>query len=290
MTRYEYENLNTALDLAIKNQASTANLVHALTLYVDAIQDHKLGLELFEKVLAGLETYSSDVLEGPIGAELPIMICEAGRCQLLLKRIGEAQESFQKTLDLIEKLDQVDDQLRNKIKAKTYTLLGMVAQDQQKWEQAEQYYQKALEIKIEFNDRHDQAVTYHSLGNLAMEQQRWEQAEQYYQKALEIKIEFNDRYSQANTYHNLGIVVQEQRKWDLSLEYLFEALIIFAEFGDEHDFGFTLRSLFRLWQTSHDEAILEAVAKVLGKMPKDVRDIFENANVTTKEKDESKNI
>ena len=89
----------------------------------------------------------------------------------------------------------------------------MVAQEQRQWAQAEQYYQQALAIYIEFNDRYEQAGTYHQLGSVAQEQRQWAQAEQYYQQALAIYIEFNDRYEQAGTYHQLGIVAQEQRQW-----------------------------------------------------------------------------
>ena len=98
-------------------------------------------------------------------------------------------------------------------RAGIYHQLGIVAQEQRQWQQAEEYYQKALEIYIEFKDRYKQAGTYHQLGIVAQEQRQWQQAEEYYQKALEIYIEFEDRYSQASTYHNLGIVAQEQRKW-----------------------------------------------------------------------------
>ena len=52
------------------------------------------------------------------------------------------------------------------------------------------------------------AGTYHQLGMVAQEQRQWAQAEQHYQQALAINIEFNDRYSQADTYHQLGMVAQ----------------------------------------------------------------------------------
>ena len=42
------------------------------------------------------------------------------------------------------------------------------------------------------------------MGRVAEEQRQWAQAEQYYQQALAIKIEYNDRYSQASTYHQFS--------------------------------------------------------------------------------------
>jgi tetratricopeptide (TPR) repeat protein len=75
--------------------------------------------------------------------------------------------------------------------------------------QAEEYYQKALAIYIDFNDRHSQASTYHNLGGAAQEQRQWAQAEQYYQKALAIFIEFDDQYWAGNTFRRLAHLWQE---------------------------------------------------------------------------------
>ena len=127
--------------------------------------------------------------------------------------------------------------------AATYHQLGIVAQEQRQWAQAEQYYQQALAIYIEFNDRYSQASTYHQLGIVAQEQRQWAQAEQYYQQALAIYIEFNDRYSQASTYHQLGIVAQEQRQWAQAEQYYQQALAIKIEFNDRYSQASTYHQL-----------------------------------------------
>jgi hypothetical protein len=46
-------------------------------------------------------------------------------------------------------------------------------------------------------DRYSCTRTYHQLGNVAQDLREYDQARDYYQQALEIKIEFGDRYSQA---------------------------------------------------------------------------------------------
>jgi len=48
--------------------------------------------------------------------------------------------------------------------------LGMAAEEQRLWPQAEQYYQEPLRIDMEFQDRYNQASTYHQLGSAALEQ------------------------------------------------------------------------------------------------------------------------
>jgi tetratricopeptide (TPR) repeat protein len=105
---------------------------------------------------------------------------------------------------------------------------------------------------------------------VAQEQRQWGQAEQYYQQALAIKIEFNDRYSQAVIYHQLGAVAQEQRQWRQARDYFLKDLAITAEFDDEHGLAITLRSLGRLWQASRDTDLPHTIASILQTTPEDV--------------------
>ncbi len=109
---------------------------------------------------------------------------------------------------------------------------------------------------------------------LAQEQRQWQQAESYYQKALEIYVEFNDRYSQASTYHQLGMVAQEQRQWERAREYVLTALRTYAEVRDQHSLGICLRTLARLWRASGDATIPGAVAEVLGAKPEEIERLF----------------
>ena len=101
------------------------------------------------------------------------------------------------------------------------------------------------------------------MGYLAQEQRRWGQAEDYYQKALAIYIEFNDHYEQARTYNNLGSVASEQRHWAQALDYCLKALPVFVEFNDEVNLGIARRSLACLWQASQDPNLPAAVGAVL---------------------------
>ena len=145
--------------------------------------------------------------------------------------------------------------------------LGSVAQEQRKFEQAQQYYQQALQLYIEYNDRYEQARTYHQLGIVAQEQRKFEQAEQYYQQALQISIEYDDRYEQASTYHQLGRVAEEQRQWDKAREYFLRALETYVAYQDSENGSIVVRSLARLGQTSGDTGLPTVLAPVLGMTP-----------------------
>jgi tetratricopeptide (TPR) repeat protein len=259
---------------------------------------------LGQSVLKSLDTYSFDKLTGQLGAEFGAVIDEIANRQLLLKKYSAAEASYQKALSLVLHTKDIDEKLRGKLvagvyhnlgrvaqeqrefeqaeqyyqhalqiyieyndryaQADTYHQLGSVAQEQREFEQAEQYYQQALQLKIEYNDRYAQASTYGQLGNLAQEQRQWQQAEVYYQQALQVFIEYKDRYSQAGAYNNLGMVAQEQQHWSQAGDYLLRALEIFVDYEDDHSIGIAVSSLARLWKASGDASLPAAVATILG--------------------------
>ncbi len=240
----EYENLITALELDLKAQVSVSGPYSALSRYLDITKDQSRGLELGEKIMAGLEGYPPAILEGQIGFDIvAVMSNEIAERQLKLKKFSEAEASYQKALKLLDCLMNIDEKSKADAKAVIYHNLGRVAQEQIQWNQAEDYYKKAIEIKIELNDRYNQASTYHQLGIVAKGQRQWNQAEDYYKKAIEIYIEFNDRYGQAMPYLSLGVMAQEQRQLKLAEDYYKKALEIYIEFNDRYDQAGTYHNL-----------------------------------------------
>ena len=313
----EYENLVTALNLALTAQVSIKNLYLALFHYLDSIQDLRRGLDLSRIARECLEQYPDDKLSGPLGIELVSVIDRLASRELELKQFKEAEESYKKALFIYLQNETNDADTIRKNSATFYHQLGRVAEEQRHFEQAEQYYQKALQIKIEFNDRYSQASTYHQLGIIAQKQMQWLQAEQYFQQALQIKIEFNSRYSQARTYIGLGVVAQEQRQrqqaeqyyqqalqifveyndrhgqagtyhqlgrvaeeqlqWEQAREYFIQALEIYGEYSGSDNGGIVMRSLARLWNASGDAGVPARVARMFGVTVEEVEKVLREA-------------
>src|SRR5260221_1906722 len=223
-----------------------------------------LAPALFRTTLDRLEPCSAEKLAGPLGVEFINVLGTTANWQLDLKQYAEAETSYQKILRLAPQVGQLDQEQAKRLQAKTYDQLGMVAQEQHKWEQAVQYYQQALQLFIEYNDRYSQAMTYHQLGRVAQEQGQWVQAEQYFQQALQLFIEFNDRYNQAMTYRNLGILEREREQWAQAREYLLRALEIYVDYQDRENIDVSLYHLARLWQSSNDAELPAAIASMLG--------------------------
>ena len=121
------------------------------------------------------------------------------------------------------------------------------------------------------------ASLYHQLGYVAQEQRQWSEAESNYKQALQIKIDFNDRHSQASTYHQLGTVAEDQQQWEQARAYLLEALAIYSEYRDGHNSGIVLRSLARVWKASGDPELPKAVADVLGVSPEEAEKLLRSS-------------
>ena len=239
----EYENLVTALHLALEARASILDLYTALSSYTDMTQDHQRGLELGQTVLKGLEAHTTEQPRDQLGREIVVVIDNIAMRYLLLKHYAKAEASYQKALSLCLENTYNDADRMRKVSAGIYHNLGIIAQEQRQGLQAEQYFQQALQIKIDFNDRHAQASTLHNLGWVAQEQRKFEQAEHYYQQALQIYIDFNDRHAQASNLHQLGWVAQEQRKFEQAEHYYQQALQIYIDFNDRHAQAKTLHQL-----------------------------------------------
>jgi tetratricopeptide (TPR) repeat protein len=171
-----------------------------------------------------LETYPLNKLESRLGFEFVHIIGDVANRQFNLRQYTEAEMSYQKVLELVSQLKHIDKKESDRLAALAYHQLGRVAQEQRQWQQAEHYYQQALQIDGEYNDRYSQASTYHQLGMVAEEQGQWQQAEQYFQSALEIFREYEDTYATS----------------------------------------IVLRSMARLWKGGHADSLPKSVASILG--------------------------
>ena len=260
----EYENLHHALKLALGQRQPFWNLYESLQDYLESRQAFQTIIPIGQMVLTAQTDYPATQMQGEIGGDFFKVYGQLGTQNFSLKRYGEAAETYHNALQLLPQLTDIPLPQRKAWEATTYHQLGVVAQEQRAWATAEQHYQQALAIFIEFNDRYSQASTYDQLGAVALAQREWATAEQHYQQALAIKIEFNDRYSQARTYHQLGLLAIAQEKYEEAVAHLLQALAIFGQFNDQHSIGIALHNLARLWRTGQVPTLPARLAPLLG--------------------------
>jgi tetratricopeptide (TPR) repeat protein len=240
--RLEYENLYSALQVCLARQ-ETIGIFFCLNTYLRLTNDVQSNLKLAEFVCEQLESYAPQFLQGEQGYQISFALERLGNCYLTVQSYTQARQQYEKALKVYEVLDSIEERQKQLWMATDYHQLGRVAQELREFEQARADYQQALQIKVEFNDRYEQASTYHQLGKVAQDLREFEQARADYQQALQIYVEFDDRYEQASTYHNLGKVAQDLREFEQARADYQQALQIFVEFNDRYSQAYTHHNL-----------------------------------------------
>ncbi len=345
----EYENLVTGLNLALAAQTSVAGCGDALLHYLNAIHDSRRGLALTQMILAHFEQYPPEKLSGPLGFEFVNTIGFMSHWLLDLKQYSMAETLSERIIQLIPQLIQLDEKSMQVLNARAYEQLGKLKDEQRDYPVAKQYYQQALEFYKECNDLHGQAtiylnigimaqaqgqfqqaeenylqalhfndgpqsraVTYHQLGLLTLERKQFKQAEQYfwqalkgfvpyshdyacafyhlgivaqeqhhfllaeqhYQHALKGFIMYKDYHKQASAYHQLGRVAMEQQQYLQSREYFLLALKTFSFYGDKDSGATVLRSCAQLWKVSGDTTLPATIAPIIGFSEQETEELF----------------
>ncbi len=113
---------------------------------------------------------------------------------------------------------------------------------------------------------------------VAQDLKEYEQARDYYQQALAIEIEYNDRPSQASTYFQLGKVAEEVEELEQARSYYLQDLEITAESNDEQVIGIIIRNLARFYQKTQDDNLVTEIAAMFEMTEAEVKELFEEIN------------
>ncbi|CAH3182450.1 unnamed protein product, partial [Porites evermanni] len=114
-----------------------------------------------------------------------------------------------------------------------YGNLGTVLKSVGQYTKAEEYLQKALVIRKEIGDKKGEAADYGKLGSVFESVGQYTKAEEYLQKALVISKEIGDKEGEAADYGILGTVFRSVGQYTKAEEYLQKALVIRKEIGDK---------------------------------------------------------
>ena len=114
-----------------------------------------------------------------------------------------------------------------------YGNLGTVFKSLGQYSKAEEYLQRALVIHKEIGDKEGEASNYGNLGTVFYSVGQYTKAEEYLQKALVIRKEIGDKKGEASDYGNLGTVFLAVGQYTNAQDYLQKALVIKKETGDK---------------------------------------------------------
>jgi tetratricopeptide (TPR) repeat protein len=246
----------------LNDQQNQAGIYHQLGRVAEELREYEEARKNYQQALAIYVEFGDRYEQAGTYHQLGIVAQE-------LREYEEARNNYQQALAIYVEFGDRYSQ------ARTYHQLGIVAQELREYEEARNNSQQALAIYVEFGDRYSQASTYHQLGRVAEELREYEEARNNYQQALAIKVEFGDRYSQANTYGQLGLLAEAEDNLTEASQNLLQALAIFAQFKDQHSVEMVLPILARLYQTTQDPSILEAIAQLFGITVDQIATLFE---------------
>ena len=145
---------------------------------------------------------------------------QQGRLNLLLANILQDQSKFVEAREFYERAMKIMKTNDDKQgKAICYRNLA-------------KYLEKALAIRTQIGDRVGEAMYYRELGKVSQLLGNYDKAQEYYMKALTIRTQTGDREGEAVIYRNLGTVFQSLGNFNKAREYYKKALAIRIEIGD----------------------------------------------------------
>jgi tetratricopeptide (TPR) repeat protein len=231
----EYENLYTALQIALRQQKSIESMFCQISNYLDKVQQQEQGLELGKHVLRALKGYSIELLQGQIALDMvSVIVDEIGTRALALRDYQVAEQAYSMALKLCGDLTIMLPE-NKAIIAIIFHQLGIVAQRLREWKDAEGYYKKGLDLFIELKDFCQQGFSLAQLGSLALQQRMFEEAKDYYKKALVIFVDLKAYFDQAGVFHQMGIIAQEQGELDDAKKYYNKSKGICEDYREHYE-------------------------------------------------------
>lgn len=172
---------------------------------------------------------------GEIARELAIPLAQFG--------------SFDLARSLLSKIANQDE---DKVSADAKYKLGILAEFQGKYDEAQAIYEEVLNTYERLDDLHGRAATLGQLGGNAQRQGHWDAAEKFMYECLKAYENLKDDHGRAEALHNLGVIQFERRNNEEAKRFYDEALVIRRQTKDELGIATTLGQLGGLARVQGD--------------------------------------
>ena len=231
----EEANLSQAIGLALeaKDWDSVQVLVQPLA-QVYKMQKRRPELQrLRQNLLAEVapETGSADEAQaaGGIGLWLYLVGTEASEAA----DFGELDYGEDLNHQLLDHLSAQPDSGHDPRVAAVNHQLGVIAQQRQRLEEAEEWFLKSLAIIEQGEDKAAVADDYHNLGQVKQYQRLYDEAQGWFKKSLELHQELQDPEEMVNDYRALGRTSQFMLEYEEAESWYQQARAVVEEHRDE---------------------------------------------------------
>ncbi len=160
--------------------------------------------------------------------------------------------------------------------AKAYKFAGVAANRLRQFDQANMYYDSALQIFAEIPDSVEIAAIYNNMGNLYNNFGLYVKALEYYDNALSMFEYLNNKHNYGAVNNNIGTLYQKLNSYEEAYGHLQISLEIASELNDTTTMISILNNLgtIRLAEKKYDEAKkLFRQSQTLAKQKKDLHNI-----------------
>lgn len=170
-------------------------------------------------------------------------------------------EALKLSLEAAEQAASIGDSLGE---ADALLHAGVACYTERKFDEAENYYKKALSAFEKLNDDPKKGAVLARLGNLYLHLGRYSEALEQYDEAIVIREKLNDEQGAADVYANSGTIRLLQGNYSLALKNYLLALKIFENLNAEVRVATTCLSIGTVYkqQGNYSEA-LRVYARVL---------------------------
>ncbi|MGD1809477.1 CHAT domain-containing protein [Dapis sp. BLCC M126] len=189
---------------------------------------------VFPQILNAYQPQQQIISQAPQETEAEELYKQADR---LYKdgQYQEALEKYQQALQIYQLIYRVSENGNQSLSlkiGKTLHSIGAVYNQLANYPQALEYYQQAVKLRRQINDKKGVGSSLNSIGAVYFRQGNYNQALDYLQQALKIRQELGDLVRVARTQNNIAAIYLNKAKYSQALEYYQQALQTFKELGN----------------------------------------------------------
>jgi len=122
-------------------------------------------------------------------------------------------------------------------------MLGNIERNRGNWDEAERLYRQCLQIETELGDRAGMATSWGLLGDIERNRGNWDEAERLYRQSLQLRTELGDRAGMAACWGSLGDIERNRGNWDEAERLYRQSLQLRTELGDYNGIASSIGSL-----------------------------------------------
>ncbi|WP_298510811.1 sensor histidine kinase [uncultured Kordia sp.] len=207
--------------LLINDEEVLALTYHVLATIYEDVNDYSASLRAYHNSIKIHEKMGDE-------ASLADLYLSIGKLYTTLKKKHQAREYLNKSEFLNKKLKDYSSL------ASIYLSMGVNFAEEKKLDSALIFYHKSLSIKDSLNLNSKEAI-YNNIGVVHQEKEEFELAEEFFLKSIETAKENDNEIQLLDTYLNLGIINRKQNKNQEALKFYNQSYALAKKYNKDLD-------------------------------------------------------